>query len=132
MPLTGTYTDRTIRPSAGNELQSQYVQTGGRLAFDLRNLPPGAHPAPIRADLGVGQIEVFTSPCVPVDITAGVNAGDVSLSGVRGRDTGGFSASGSFRTDGSDPVVMDLHTGLGEVRVERGYITKKQRKACGR
>jgi hypothetical protein len=132
MPLTGTYADRTIHPRAGSDLQSSYLLTGGELDFDLSDLPPGAHPAPIHAAIGVGQIRVITSHCNPVDISAAVNAGNISLSGVSGRSRGGFSATGSVRTNGPDPIVMDLRAGIGEIDVERGFLPKKQREACGR
>jgi phage shock protein PspC (stress-responsive transcriptional regulator) len=132
MPLTGTYADRVIHPTSGSELQSNYVLTGGELDFDLTDLPPGAHPAPVHAAIGVGQIRVMTSPCNPVDITAAVNAGNIQLFGGQGHSRGGFSATGVYRTNGTDPIVMDLRAGIGEIDVERGYMTKKQREACSR
>ncbi|MFL5738310.1 MAG: PspC domain-containing protein [Actinomycetota bacterium] len=131
MPLTGTYANRTIHPTTGSDLQSNYVQTGGELDFNLQDLLPAANPAPIHATLGVGQIRVLTSPCVPIDVTAHVNAGQTSLLRVPGHGEGGFSTTSVVRTNGSDPIVMDLHVGIGEIDVERGYLTKKQRKACG-
>jgi phage shock protein PspC (stress-responsive transcriptional regulator) len=132
MPLTGTYANRVVHPTSGSELQSSYVLTGGEIDFDLTNLPPGAKPAPVHAAIGVGQIRVMTSPCVPVDITAAVNAGSIELSGGQGHSRGGFSATGVYRTKGTNPLVMDLRAGIGEIDVDRGYMTKKQRKACGR
>jgi hypothetical protein len=132
MPLTGTYANRTIHPKAGSDLQSSYVLTGGELDFNLQDLPPAARPAPIHATLGLGQIRVITSPCVPVDVTADVNAGQTSLLRVPGHGVGGFSATTVVRTNGSDPIVMDLHVGIGEIDVERGVLTKRQREACTR
>jgi len=61
-----------------------------------------------------------------------VNAGQTSLSRVPGDGVGGFSAKSVVRTNGSDPIVMDLHVGIGEIDVERGFLTKKQREACSR
>jgi phage shock protein PspC (stress-responsive transcriptional regulator) len=132
MPLTGTYAHRIVHPTSGSELQPSYVLTGGELDFDLTDLPPGAHPAPIHAALGIGQIRVTTSPCVPVDIKAGVNAGNISLVGGPGHSRGGFSATGVVRTKGADPIVMDLRAGIGEIDIERGFLTKREREACGR
>jgi phage shock protein PspC (stress-responsive transcriptional regulator) len=130
MPLTGTYANRVVHPTSGSELQSSYVLTGGEMDFDLTDLPPGAHPAPVHAAIGVGQIRVMTSPCNPVDITAAVNAGNIALYGVPGHSRGGFSATEVVRTKGADPIVMDLQAGIGEIDVESGYASKKQRKAC--
>jgi len=132
MPLTGTYANRVVHPTSGSDLQSSYVLTGGEIDFDLTSLPPGAKPSPVHAAIGVGQIRVMTSPCVPVDITAAVNAGSIDLSGGQGHSRGGFSATGVYRTKGSDPLVMDLRAGIGGIDVERGFTTKKQREACGR
>ncbi|MDP9243168.1 MAG: PspC domain-containing protein [Actinomycetota bacterium] len=128
MPLTGRYEDRTIHVTSVGQLQPSYVQTGGRMQLDLSRLRFGAnHPTVVRMNLGVGDITVVTSPCVPVDVAAHVNAGTISFPG-RNDSVGGFSVSDSTRTKGSDPIELDLRTGLGAIEVNQGYVPKKERK----
>jgi hypothetical protein len=127
MPLTGRYEDRTMRVTSVGQLQPSYVQTGGRMQLDLSELRSGNHAVPVEMDLGLGKVSVVTSPCVPVDIAAHVNAGTISFPG-RNDSVGGFSVSDSFRTKGPDPIHLDLRTGLGAVEVYQGYRTRKERK----
>jgi hypothetical protein len=132
MPLTGTYADRNIHVQSADDLQPSYVLSGGRLRFDFTRLTSSAHVGPVHAEVGAGDIDVLTSPCVPMEITASANAGNVSVGGLGGPSRGGFSVESAARSDGQDPVVMDVHVGIGSVDVIHGFVPKKQRKECAR
>ncbi len=130
MPFTGRYADRTINATTGAQLQPSYVQTGGQLTFYLTQLQHRQHAGPVQATLGIGQITVYESHCVPVDITASVGLGDISL---QGRSAGGPNIADTMRTKGPDPVRMDLHVGVGSIQVyEQERTVRKHAKGCAR
>ena len=135
MPLIGRYGEVSVTATRANVLKPSYARTGGEMRFDLTALPSGARPAPMRADLGVGQITVTTNPCVPVVITAHANLGTIRFwgsNGPYGADTAGPNVSSSFHTKGADPVRLDLHVGLGSIQVNENPLTKKEKAACTR
>ena len=122
-PITGRYDTRYERPHAATQVRSTYEQSGGTLVLDLTHVPSGDPIEPIQATLGVGTLQVIVPAGTPVDISAEVGIGSISMLGT---EIGGVGVTRELHR-GSDPIVMTLHTGIGTIEVyEEGVVAKPQ------
>jgi len=122
VPLNGSWTRHTVAPVRAGDLASTYEQSGGKLIFDLRQLKAGQRPAPMTADLGIGEIQVEIPQCMRVAIAARVGFGSIRLMGTS-RD--GMGASASVANVKAPTVRMQLHVGAGSIDVYREIVSKE-------
>jgi len=120
VPLDGVWADRTFTPHTAAGIGTSFEQSGNRMVFDFTKLEPGEHPAPITAEMGVGQVRVIVPKGMPLTIHAEVGAG--SLRPLGGAELDGLSVEDTSRVEGADPLVMDIQVDIGafEIYVEGG------------
>ena len=119
VPLRGGAGDRLWQPQTVSQLRDGYQLAAGELTVDLTRVPFGASGAGVRADLGLGDLVVIVPADVPLDIHARVGAGQARL---LDRSDDGLDVDTRLRADGSSSLgrlALDLHTGLGDIRVRR-------------
>lgn len=127
VPLEGAWEDRYLRPHTAAELRPAYRQSGSSLVLDLSRLCPGQHPEPIRATMGVGDIQVVLPKGSPSSIAVSAGLGSVS---VLGRSRGGLGISDEVRSPGSSPIEMDLEVGIGNVSVYQRPPRERRLRGC--
>jgi phage shock protein PspC (stress-responsive transcriptional regulator) len=114
VPVFAGIGDRTY-----TDLHSKYTLGIGKLNVDLagEQLPKGQ--TFVKATLGIGDLHVVVPADATVDLDAHVQAGNVAA---LGHDDDGTHVHTSFvdRTGSGRVIVLDLHTGLGKITVERG------------
>jgi phage shock protein PspC (stress-responsive transcriptional regulator) len=100
-------------------VHSKYTLGIGNLELDLgdAHVPKGQTFA--KATLGIGQLHVFVPKNATVDVNAHVQAGNLVLFGERQSGTRVHSHVVD-RTGSGRVLVLDLHTGIGVIDVERG------------
>ena len=126
VPLRGGAGDRLWQPQTVSQLGDGYQLAAGTLTVDLTRVPFGASGASVRADLGLGDLVVIVPADVPLDIHARVGAGQARL---LDRSDDGLDVDTRLRADGASSLgrlTLDLHTGLGDVRVRRADSTTVQ------
>ena len=119
VPLRGGTGDRLWQPQTVSQLRDGYQLAAGDLTVDLTRVPFGTGGTSVRADLGMGSLDVIVPADVPLDIHARVGAGEARL---LDRSDDGLDVDTRLRADGSSSLgrlTLDLHTGLGQVRVRR-------------
>lgn len=100
------------------EVHSKYTLGVGRLEVDLGSaqLPKGE--TFVKATLGIGDLHVTVPRDASVELDAHVQAGNVA--GLGQKDNGTHVHSHVVDRTGSGRVlVLDLHTGLGRIEVDR-------------
>ncbi|HEY0410469.1 MAG TPA: PspC domain-containing protein [Candidatus Dormibacteraeota bacterium] len=118
-PVRGGAGDRLWEPQTVTQLRDGYQLGAGTLTVDLTRVPFAQSPSTVHADVGMGTLEVLVPADVPLDIRARVGAGQASLLG-RGDD--GLDVDTRVHAGGSPTLgrlSLDLHTGLGNIRVRR-------------
>jgi phage shock protein PspC (stress-responsive transcriptional regulator) len=126
VPLRGGAGDRLWEPHTVSQLRDGFQLGAGGLTVDLTKVPYGESPTSVHADLGMGTLEVIVPADVPLDIHARVGAGEAQL---LDRDDNGLDVDTRLHADGSPrlgTLSLDLHTGLGNVRVRRAESTSVQ------
>jgi len=100
-------------------VHSKYTLGIGKLNLNLEDqqLPKGQ--TFVKATLGIGELRVIVPANATVDVDGHVQAGSVVLFGERDEGTHVHSHIVD-RTGSGRVLVLDLHTGLGKVTVERG------------
>lgn len=119
VPLFAGIGSRDVAPALASQVHSQYRLGIGRLTLDLSGttLPRGQ--TFVKATVGIGDLHVIVPANTSVDVQGRVDAGRVDLLG--GEDSGTHVSSQTFDRTGSGRVlVLDLHTGYGNVEVDRG------------
>jgi phage shock protein PspC (stress-responsive transcriptional regulator) len=113
VPVFAGAGDRTY-----TDLHSKYTLGVGKLSVELgdEHLPKGQ--TFVKATLGIGEMHVIVPANATVDLDAHVQAGKVLA---LGRKDDGTHVHTSFvdRTGSGRVLVLDLHTGLGKIVVER-------------
>ena len=115
VPLDGIWENRNVTPRTAADIGTSFEQSGANLVFDFTKLQPGEHPAPIRAAMGIGTVQVVVPKGIPMSIGADVGLGSLSLLGQLQRS--GFGLDGSARVQGADPIVLEAEVGVGTVEV---------------
>jgi phage shock protein PspC (stress-responsive transcriptional regulator) len=126
VPIRGGAGDRVWQPQTVAQLGDGYQLAAGNLTVDLTRVPFGDGASSIRADLGMGELEVIVPADVPLDIHARVGAGEARL---LDRSDDGLDVDTRLRADGSSSLgrlSLDLHAGLGQIRVHRAGSTTVQ------
>lgn len=119
VPLFAGIGARTDAPAVAADIHSRYTLGIGRLNLDFSQveLPKGR--TFVKATLGIGHLVVTVPMNATVDVQGRVQAGDLTL--LRQHDSGLRVHSQVVDRSGSGRViVLDVRTGLGDVRVERG------------
>ena len=104
------------------QLQDRYALTMGSGHLDLTDLVvPDGRTASTTVAVSLGETKVFLPPDLDVDVVCRVATGDLSCLGERGS---GFSALAEVADDGADEhgggrLVLDVHSGMGNVEVTR-------------
>jgi phage shock protein PspC (stress-responsive transcriptional regulator) len=100
-------------------VHSQYTLGIGelRLNLDQVQLPKGQ--TFVKATVGIGKLRVLVPANASVDVDGHVQAGDLVLFGEHQNGTHVHSHVVD-RTGSGRVLVLDLHTGLGKISVERG------------
>jgi len=88
-----------------------------RLNLDRAHLPKGQ--TFVKATLGIGNLRVEVPANATVDVNGHVQAGDLVLFGEH-QDGTHVHSHVVDRTGSGRVLVLDLHTGLGKIEVERG------------
>jgi phage shock protein PspC (stress-responsive transcriptional regulator) len=120
VPLRGGVGEEIHRPREAGALPTRYEHAIGHLVVDLRDLAlePG-RPLAVRAQLGIGQLEVRVRDDVRVVARGHAGAGALSFFG---HHTGGWDHGGEREAgppDSDRGLDLDLRVGAGEVRVRR-------------
>jgi phage shock protein PspC (stress-responsive transcriptional regulator) len=126
VPFRGGAGDRLWEPQTVSQLRDGYQLGAGGLTVDLTKVPFGESPTSVHADLGMGSLDVIVPADVPLDIHARVGAGEAQL---LDRADDGLDVDTRLHAGGSPKVgtlSLDLHTGLGNVRVRRAETTTVQ------
>lgn len=126
VPVRGGAGDRLWEPRTVSQLGDGYRLGAGSLTVDLTHVPFGLSPSAIHADLGMGTLDVIVPADVPVDIHARVGAGEARL---LDKVENGLDVDTGLRAEGSATLgrlSLDLHTGLGNVRVRRADTAATQ------
>lgn len=114
VPVFAGIGDRTY-----TDVHSKYTLGIGKLNVDLADerLPKGQ--TFVKATLGIGDLHVVVPANATVDLDAHVQAGNVDA---LGRTDDGTHVHTTFvdRTGSGRVIVLDLHTGLGKITVDRG------------
>lgn len=126
VPMNGIWQNRYFSPRTAADLHGTYEQSGANLVFDFSKLRPGEHPAPVHATMGIGEIDVTLPQGTPAEIEARAGLGALAL---LGRSKAGLGVTDTLDVPGSDPIVMDLEVGIGQVSV---YYAAVARPATGR
>jgi hypothetical protein len=118
VPLAGGTGDRTYRPTSEAELSEQYELGAGNLVLDLRDLPPGTTgDGTTEVSVGIGEITVMIPEGLSVDVSASAGTGQVDVLGTR--EEGPGPEVDQVVGDSDDPLVLQLHVGIGSVEVTR-------------
>ena len=119
VPFEGGFADLFIRPTSAAAVQPEYRLVGGELILDLRRVTPAAEPISIEASVVMGELLVLVDPGTPLEVTARVGAGDLTVldqtfAGVRVEATRTIGRP----TEGNAVLRLDLETSIGAVLVE--------------
>jgi phage shock protein PspC (stress-responsive transcriptional regulator) len=115
VPLDGVWENRYVTPRTAADVSTSYEQSGANLVFDFSKLQPGEHPAPISADMGIGEVEVIVPQGMPLTIHAEVGAGSILPLG--GTERGGLGVEDTSRVEGANPLVMEIRIDVGTFRI---------------
>jgi predicted membrane protein len=99
-------------------VHSKYTLGIGKLTIDVTDakLPKGE--TFIKATVGIGDLRVFVPDDASIDVVGNVQAGDAVV--LDHKDSGTRVRSHVVDRTGSGRVlVLDLHTGLGKIEVQR-------------
>jgi hypothetical protein len=109
--------DRNVVVTNVANLQDEYHLGIGTLDVDLRELklPPGT--THLKANVDVGDLHVIAPAGVALEAHGTAEIGEVDLPGGVGGD--GRNVESDVVETGPRVLVLDAHTGLGSVRVER-------------
>jgi hypothetical protein len=121
IPFTGGVGERTERPTAIADIDSEYRLAIGQLTLDLTRpgmLTDGSSAGRVRVRVGIGQLIVFVPPDVAVRVEARAGLGSVR---VFDEQRGGFDVERLVSPPGgTSPAVEIVATvGIGEVQVDR-------------
>lgn len=114
VPLLAGIGNRTY-----DTVHSKYTLGIGDLGLDLQNIQLPKGQTFVKATLGIGRLRVVVPASATVDVRGHVQAGDLELFGERQSGTR-VSSHAVDRTGSGRVLVLDLHTGLGSIDVERG------------
>jgi len=118
VPVWNGVGERTVHPAVAADVHSKYTLGVGRLDFDLEDVELPKGQTFLRADVGIGKVRVIVPSNASVDVDGRAQAGDVILFGQK--ESGSHVHSHVFDRTGSGRVlVLDLHTGVGKITVER-------------
>ncbi len=109
--------DRDVAVTSVANLQDNYRLGIGTLDLDLRELKVPLGTTHVNATVDVGDLHVLVPAGVALQVRGTAEIGEVDLPGGVGGD-GRNVESNVFET-GPRVLVIDAHTGLGSVRVER-------------
>ena len=109
--------DRAYAVTNVEELRSDYRLGIGSLDLDLRGLQLPVGETHVDASVDVGELRVTVPEGVGLRVHGTVEAGKVDLPDGVGGD--GRNVESDFVVAGSRVLVLDAHTGLGSVTVER-------------
>ena len=115
VPLNGVWENRYVTPQTAAQVHSSYEQSGANLVFDFTKLEAGEHPAPIHAQMGIGEVLILIPKGMPVSVHAQVGAGSIRL--LDQPQQGGIGLEASAQTEGVDPIVIDVSAGIGTVEM---------------
>ncbi len=115
VPLDGVWADRTLTPHTAAGIGTSFEQSGNRLVFDFTKLEPGEHPAPITAEMGIGEVRVIVPKGMPLTVHAEVGAGTLRL--LTSPEASGVGLEQTVRVEGADPLVLDVQVDIGNVEM---------------
>jgi len=115
VPLDGVWADRTFTPRTADTIGTNFEQSGNRMVFDFTKLEPGEHPAPITAEMGIGEVRVIVPKGMPLTIHAEVGAGTLRL--LTAPQAGGVGLEQTVRVEGADPLVLNVQVDIGNVEM---------------
>jgi hypothetical protein len=126
---TGPAQDLRLAPTTPAALAPRYQSGIGTVELDLRRMdltvPPNAAVTPVttRIDAGLGTVEIWVPRDADVRLTAESGLGSVEFDD-QGTDGPGARLSvddlGADGVASGRPLVLDVHTGVGSVEVNRG------------
>lgn len=110
--------DRIVAPTSASDTAAGYDLGVGKLTLDLTSLEAaGGGAVPVRAEVGVGQLDVTVPQDAEVMVDAHVSVGNIHIAGV---DHGGFDVDERSLLRGTGQAfVLRADVGIGEVRITR-------------
>jgi hypothetical protein len=115
--LDGGVGDRVAAPATVAETHGGYDLGVGKLTLDLTSLTAEGVAVPVRAKVGIGQLDVEVPADAEVLVDAHVSVGNIHTAGA---DHGGFDVDERRLLPGTgQAIVLDVTVGIGEVRVTR-------------
>jgi hypothetical protein len=125
VPVHGGVGERTIRPAASSELDSEYRLGAGELVLDLRSVDLAAGDRTVEASVAVGNLVVLVPAGVEVVAQGSASVGQVDLFG---HEEGGVRVETSAvavpptAAFVPDPgrLTLDLAVGVGRVETRIG------------
>jgi hypothetical protein len=128
IPLDQGFGDHTYVVTRVDQLPATYAIAAGSLSLDLTDLPAGAAPAAVTAEIGVGTIRIIVPKDAQVTVTGDIGVGSYRVEKIHHRrrytfDTGGASRGGvdmaidqTFPgTGGGRPIALDVHVSVGDL-----------------
>lgn len=121
--LDGGVGDRVWRPTTIAELSVPYELGLGSARLDLTGLviPPGTTTIPIRASVGVGELDIVVPDDVRVLVDARVDFGSVEVDGLLSEEGQGVAIDSEMPGGPTTGPVIDLtaRTNVGDLEVSR-------------
>jgi phage shock protein PspC (stress-responsive transcriptional regulator) len=119
VPLFAGVGSRSDSPVAAADIHSKYTLGIGKYALDFSQVELPKGETFVKATVGIGELRVTVPANATVYASGRVQAGDMTLLGQH--DSGTHVHSHVIdRTGSGRVIVLDLHAGLGTVRVYRG------------
>jgi phage shock protein PspC (stress-responsive transcriptional regulator) len=118
VPVWSGVGERTEHPALVSEVHSKYTLGVGRLELDFADVQLPKGQTFVRAEVGIGEVDVTAPRDASVDVVGRAQAGDVILFGEK--DSGSHVRTHIVDRTGSGRVlVLDLRAGLGKIVVDR-------------
>ncbi|HEU4915109.1 MAG TPA: LiaF domain-containing protein [Acidimicrobiia bacterium] len=110
--------DRTVVVSSVDEIRPDYNQAIGALTIDLRQVSDLGSATRLTASVGMGDLTVRVPEGTPIEVEAGVGAGQIEI---LGRVTEGVSIDDTYESTGfagsEQSLSLDLQAFTGRVEV---------------
>ncbi|HZS23943.1 MAG TPA: PspC domain-containing protein [Gaiellaceae bacterium] len=119
VPLFAGIGKRLDAPTVATDVHSRYTLGMGKLELDFSGVELPKGQTFVKATVGIGDLVVTVPADATVDVEGRVQAGNLVL---LGQQDGGARIHSHVvdRTGSGRVLVLDLHTGIGDVKVLRG------------
>ncbi len=118
--LEGSGGDRTVVPATVAEAETRQLMSTGTMTIDLTEVALDGTPAHVRAEVGMGRLQVFVPDDVDLVLLTDVGMGQAQVDGEQ--IDAGVRQTNRRTIDASVPnpagqMVLDLRVGMGQIDV---------------